>query len=100
MSAHVSTTTDAAWAQLEEHFRHHASLVNRFKKACPVAVVGMWRTGTNELGERLTPLERSALVERYCELFGDWPPEASAPGSLTPAAGPGAGQGSGARRRN
>jgi hypothetical protein len=41
-------------------------------------VMQMWRAGTNELGERLSPLERSALVERYCELFGTWPPEASA----------------------
>jgi len=33
----------------------------------------MWKTQSNEAGERLSQLEREALVERHCEVFGTWP---------------------------
>jgi hypothetical protein len=36
-------------------------------------VVRMWRSQTNEAGDRLSKFERDALVERHCELFGTWP---------------------------
>jgi hypothetical protein len=61
------------WQLLEEHFRHHASLVEHFKDASAPAVVLMWKTGTNQAGKRLSQFERDALVERHCELFGSWP---------------------------
>ena len=61
------------WAQLEEHFQHHAALINRFRNTPPRAVLRMWEAGTNEIGKPLTPCERHALVERHCELFGSWP---------------------------
>jgi hypothetical protein len=62
-----------AWTRLETHFHHHALLVERFRHASPSTVVGMWRSGRNEAGERLSGFEREALIERYCELFGVWP---------------------------
>ena len=57
------------WARLEEHFAHHASLVDRFSAAGPPAVLGMVRSGRNERGQVLSAFEREALVERHCELF-------------------------------
>jgi hypothetical protein len=61
------------WQFLQEHFRYHARLVNYFKSAEAPAVIAMWETGANASGEPLSPFERDALVERYCELFGCWP---------------------------
>ena len=61
------------WARLEEHFAHHASLVDRFSAAGPPAVLGMVRSGRNEQGQVLSAFEREALVERHCEIFGSWP---------------------------
>ena len=63
----------AVWRQLEDHFRLQAQLLQRFAHASPSAVLLMWRTGTNELGEPLSDCEREALVERHCLLFGHWP---------------------------
>jgi hypothetical protein len=63
----------AAWSLIEEHFRHHAALIRRFERTTAPDVIRMWRRGCNEKGEPLSPLEREALVERYCELFGRWP---------------------------
>jgi hypothetical protein len=48
-------------------------LLHRFAQASPSAVLRMWKTGTNELGEPLSASEREALVERHCLLFGHWP---------------------------
>jgi hypothetical protein len=74
-SAESGAAIAAAWEGLEGHFEYHAALVARFKDACRASVRRMWESGTNEVGERLTPFERDALVERYCELFGIWPHE-------------------------
>jgi hypothetical protein len=63
----------AQWARLEQHFAHHANLVNRFRPSGPVDVASMWQAQKNEFGERLSRLEREALIERHCELFGCWP---------------------------
>ena len=60
------------WARLEEHFAHHASLVDRFSAAGPPAVLDMVRSRRNERGQVLSALEREALVERHCEIFGRW----------------------------
>jgi len=62
-----------AWATLDRHFAHHALLVERFGGASPSAVVRMWQLQKNELGQSLSALEREALKERHCELFGTWP---------------------------
>jgi len=67
------TATAGQWALLEEHFRYHAALVDRFKNADSNTVVRMWANRTNEAGEHLSQFEFDALVERYCELFGNWP---------------------------
>jgi len=37
------------------------------------AVARMWKYQINEDGVRLSQLERHALIERHCELFGTWP---------------------------
>ena len=63
----------AQWAQLQQHFAHHADLVNRFRPSGPAAVASMWHAQKNEFGERLSQLELDALIERHCELFGSWP---------------------------
>jgi len=64
---------DRVWIGLEQHFCHHATLVERFRQADRSSVAGMWRSARNELGQPLSPFEREALIERYCELFGVWP---------------------------
>jgi hypothetical protein len=69
----TADASDCTWQLLEEHFRHHARLVNHFRHAGAHTVAAMWKTGTNEAGARLSQFERRALVERYCELFGYWP---------------------------
>jgi len=63
----------SGWARLEEHFAHHASLVDRFSTAGPSAVLGMVQSGRNERGQILSAFEREALVERYCDICGSWP---------------------------
>jgi hypothetical protein len=68
----VLTTTDQ-WKELETHFRHHASLVRRFRRANADLVLRMWQTSRNEFGKPLSSYEREALIERHCELFGTWP---------------------------
>jgi hypothetical protein len=69
----VAAATARVWALLDEHFRYHTRLVNRFRGAGPAEVVRMWRSRTNEAGEPLSQFERDALVERHCELLGGWP---------------------------
>jgi hypothetical protein len=69
----VLSTSAQAWAQLDAHFRAHATLVRRFQHIGASAVIDMWRAGCNEFGQPLSAFERQALVERYCELFGRWP---------------------------
>ena len=73
MSDDGIAANDCAWQLLEEHFRHHASLVNHFRDVDGAAVVAMLKTGTNAAGEPLSQFGRDALVERHCELFGCWP---------------------------
>ena len=63
----------AQWAKLEQHFARHADLVNRFRPSDSPAVASMWQAQKNEFGERLSQVEREALIERHCELFGSWP---------------------------
>jgi hypothetical protein len=48
-------------------------MVDRFREAGCDAVLYMWRSQTNEGGQRLSRSEREALIERHCELFGSWP---------------------------
>jgi predicted DNA-binding transcriptional regulator AlpA len=49
-------------------------------------VVNMWERGTNEHGKRLSRFELRALVERWCLLFGCFPPSvANEPNSAAPA---------------
>ena len=73
MSEDGIAANDCAWQLLDQHFRHHARLVNHFRSADELAVVAMWKTGTNVAGEPLSQFERDASVERHCELFGCWP---------------------------
>jgi hypothetical protein len=69
----VKASVAAQWAALDEHFRHHAKVVDRFRYVGPDAVLRMWASQANENGMRLSQLERDALIERHCELFGNWP---------------------------
>jgi len=69
----VKKSSAAEWEVLERHFAHHAKLMDRFKSTKRRAVRGMWKKQTNERGEPLSPFEREALIERYCDLFGVWP---------------------------
>jgi hypothetical protein len=73
MSQDGTGVCDREWQLLEEHFRHHASIVNHFKHADAAAVIHMWETTSKETGECLSQFEREALMERHCELFGRWP---------------------------
>jgi len=69
----VKKSLAAQWAALDNHFRRHAKLIDRFRYADADAVARMWKSQTNEDGKRLSPFERDALIERHCELFGTWP---------------------------
>jgi hypothetical protein len=97
----VKPSLAAQWAALDDHFRQHATLVDRFRHVGPDAVVRMWKCQSNEHGagvprtrkrppeawiagpaifayavnasDRLSQCERDALTERHCELFGTWP---------------------------
>ena len=69
----VKRSVAAHWAALDRHFQQHAKLVDRFRDIDRDAVLRMWKSQTNESGERLSQFERDALIERYCELFGTWP---------------------------
>jgi hypothetical protein len=63
----------AQWAALDDHVQQHAKLVERIRSARADAVARMWKYQVNEDGVRLSQLERHALIERHCELFGTWP---------------------------
>jgi predicted DNA-binding transcriptional regulator AlpA len=66
-------------AQYEEHLRT-AAIASRFKDATPSQVIHMWETCRNERGQRLSRSEVTALVERWLELFGAYPPGDTEPG--------------------
>ena len=49
-------------------------------------MIDMWERDVNEHGKPLSKIELRALVERWCELFGCFPPSvASEPNSAAPA---------------
>jgi hypothetical protein len=58
---------------LDDHFRHQATLVDRFRGFDGTSVLRFWLSDINEHGECLSQFERDALIERHCELFGTWP---------------------------
>ena len=60
-------------AQYEEHLRTSA-ISNRFRGATPSEVIRMWESCRNERGQKLTQVEVVALVERWLEQFGAYPP--------------------------
>lgn len=62
-------------AQYEEHLRT-AAIASRFADATPSEVIHMWETGRKERGQKLSKGEFAALVERWLELFGAYPPSA------------------------
>jgi prophage regulatory protein len=63
------------WEAMAEDLRDAASLLSRFSNASPSEVIRMWETGKNEDGRRLTKFEGQALLERWCQLFGCFPPD-------------------------
>ena len=69
----AANSSDCLWQILEEHFQYHSRLVDHFRSADASAVTAMWNSGANAAGEQLSQFEYDALVERYCELFGNWP---------------------------
>jgi len=69
----MKTSIATHWAALDQHFAYHGKVVDRFRHIDHQAVLRMWKSQTNEGGERLSQFERDALIERYCELFGTWP---------------------------
>jgi len=69
----MKTSIAAHWAALHQHFAYHAMVVDRFRHIDHEAVLRMWKSQTNEDGNRLSQFERDALIERHCELFGTWP---------------------------
>jgi predicted DNA-binding transcriptional regulator AlpA len=71
---------------MQEDYEEQRALDGRFSDASELAVVDMWERGTNEHGKPLTKFEVRALVERWCLLFGCFPPSvASEPNSAAPA---------------
>ena len=64
----------AEWeAQYEECQRSYA-IAARFQDTSPSEVIEMWQSQTNEKGRKLTQFEFEALIERWLELFGRYPP--------------------------
>ena len=76
----VKKSLAAQWAALDNRFRHHAKVIDRFRHADAHAVARMWNTQRNEHGIPLSQFERDALIERHCELFGTHPALRSARG--------------------
>jgi prophage regulatory protein len=71
----------AQWkAQFEEHQRT-MWIASRFADATPSEVIRMWETGRKERGQKLSQVEVVALVERWLELFGAYPPGDTEPGA-------------------
>src|SRR5262245_59551712 len=56
-------------AQWQDH-----CCATHFKDASPSEVIRMWESGKNERGQTLSQFEFTALIERWCELFGGLPP--------------------------
>jgi len=71
------------WEALDRHFCHQAQQLDRFRRAGRGAVRRMWASQTNEHGEPLSQFEREALIERHCELFGNWPQLGSSDATVT-----------------
>ena len=65
----------ADWeAQHEQHLRD-AAIATRFKDASASDLIGMWESGKNEQGRKLSQFEFAALCERWIEVFRCLPPE-------------------------
>lgn len=77
----------AKWeAQYEEHLQA-AAIAERFTDATPAEVIRMYESGRKEKGQKLSQSEFAALVERWLELFGAYPPaEVEPDGSSSQAA--------------
>jgi len=57
------------WVAFEDHFQQHANQVEHLRHARADAVACTRKYQTNEDGTRHSQFERSALIERHCELF-------------------------------
>jgi len=71
------------WQALDHHFCRQAQQLDRFRRASRGAARRMWASQTNEHGEPLSQFEREALIERHCELFGNWPQLGSSDATVT-----------------
>jgi len=60
------------WEEQREDFER-TPRAGYFREASAMDVVEMWRTGKNMDGRRLTKYEFACLVERWVEIFGDYP---------------------------
>ena len=72
------------WDAQAEQQAYDGHVASHYRAIGPVAIVGMWDTSKNEQGKPLSKFELAALVERWCELFGCFPPcDGSTPAPTT-----------------
>ena len=58
----MKTSIAAHWAALRQHFAYHAMVVDRFRHIDHEAVLRMWKSQTNEDGNRLSQFDPSSTV--------------------------------------
>lgn len=62
------------WAAEAEEARHTASLCSHFDGCSAHQLIDMWDSGMNLKGKPLSQWEGQALVEAWCRMFGELPP--------------------------
>ena len=73
------------WADQREHAANEAALNAHFNGCSAHQFIDMWEKGTNLKGRPLSQWEGQALVEAWCRVFGELPPNEDDPISAGPS---------------
>jgi hypothetical protein len=63
------------WAEQAKDAARNAAVCAHFDHVGPHDLIAMWETGRNLHGLLLSRFETQALVERWCAVFGQLPPD-------------------------
>ena len=63
------------WAWEKRQAYEIAALCSHFDHVTPHDLIAMWESGKNMHGKPLTQFEAQAIAERWCAVFGEFPPD-------------------------
>jgi prophage regulatory protein len=62
------------WAAQAKDAMRTAAVCSHYDNVGPHQIIAMWESGRNREGRPLSPFEFEALVERWCQVFNQLPP--------------------------